>query len=111
MSAPVALITGAASGTGLALGHHLLAKGYKVGICDVNEPLLTSVAGKINSSSATHNRVLARVLDITDYNAHAAFFRDVFVWLGGRLDYFAANAGITGKDSLYKRAHWMEVDA
>jgi 15-hydroxyprostaglandin dehydrogenase (NAD) len=112
---PVALITGAAAGLGLALTKHLVAKGWKVGMCDINGLLGDKEASAINDdTSNTHlssnDRVFFRRVDITDYTAQAAFFREVFEWGGGRIDYFAANAGIAEKDSLFKRADRMAVD-
>lgn len=104
---PVALITGAASGMGLALTRHLVAKGWKVGMCDVNGAAGEKESAALNAKSPC---TLFKRVDITDYAAHATFFRDVFEWGGGRIDYFAANAGITEKNSMYKRADRMETD-
>lgn len=115
---PVALVTGAASGMGLALTKHLVSLGWKVGMCDINESLGRQESAAINNDNSTAttthpaggDRTFFRRVDITDYATHAAFFRDVFDWGGGRIDYLAANAGITEKHSLFKRAERMAVD-
>jgi 15-hydroxyprostaglandin dehydrogenase (NAD) len=108
-SPPVALITGAASGMGLALTKHFVSKGWKVGMCDINGTLGDREAAALNNTAGKES-VLFRRVDITDYTAHATFFRDVFEWGGGHIDYFAANAGITEKESFFKRVDRMKVD-
>ena len=95
MSAPVAIVTGAASGMGLALTRNLVAKGWKVGMADVN-----SDAGEKHSKELGPNTFFKNV-DITNYDEQAVFFDEVWRWGGGRLDFLAANAGKDFGENLY----------
>lgn len=52
---------------------------------------------------------LFRQADITDYHAQSRFFKEVFEWGGGRLDFLAANAGVAEKMKLFEPD--QEVDA
>ena len=93
MSQPVAIITGASSGMGLALTQHLLSqddKKWKIGLADVQSP----------PDEILNSNTLFRKVDICDYNQQATFFRDVFEWGGGRIDFLAANAGIVDRQSF-----------
>lgn len=103
MSQPVAIVTGAASGMGLALTKHLVSQGWKVGMADINQ------SRGHHESSLLGPAVMFRQLDIADYYAQARFFKDVFNWAGGRLDFLAANAGIGEQMKLF--AAEQEVDA
>ena len=95
MLAPVAIVTGAASGMGLALTRSLVAKGWKVGMADVN-----SGAGEKYSQELGPNTFFKKV-DISNYDEQAAFFDEVWIWGGGRLDFLAANAGKDFAENLY----------
>jgi 15-hydroxyprostaglandin dehydrogenase (NAD) len=120
-SEPVALITGAASGMGLALSIHLLSRGWRVGLCDRNA-LSSSALSSIEDAqqkyrprstdkvdSQPQRRSFFRAFDITSYDDQARFFRDVFDW-GGHIDYVALNAGIVDNVSLYTRPDRMPID-
>ncbi|KPI39235.1 Cis-2,3-dihydrobiphenyl-2,3-diol dehydrogenase [Cyphellophora attinorum] len=127
-SPPVALITGAASGMGLALTRHLvLVKGWRVAMCDVNAAIGENESRKLNTAtgtssahssnadannnSPTQQRTIFRKVDITSYAQQAAFFKEVFEWSGGHIDYFAANAGIMDVGSLFEPIQRMKFDA
>jgi 15-hydroxyprostaglandin dehydrogenase (NAD) len=114
-SPPVALVTGAASGMGLALTKHLvLSKGWRVAMCDVNAAVGEKESHELNiatdSDHATDQRTIFRKVDITSYAEQAAFFKEVFVWSGGHIDYFAANAGIMDVGSLFQDVQHMKLD-
>lgn len=104
MTQPVAIVTGAASGMGLALTKHLTSQGWKVGMADVN-----TKAGQEQSSLLGPN-TLFRTIDITDYRAQAIFFRDIFSWGERRLDLLAANAGIGDDGSFFNKQQRLDPD-
>jgi len=58
----VALVTGGASGIGLATAHRLLEAGWKVAAVDRDEAALTNLAREL----ASPKRVFTSVLDVTD---------------------------------------------
>ncbi len=89
MSQPVAIITGGASGIGLAVTKHLLAApyNYKVVIAD-------QVPESVGSN----------------YAQQAAVFAKAFEWGGSRLDFLAANAGIDDRESLYSEGVEVELE-
>ena len=95
MTQPVAIVTGAASGIGLALTHNLLARGYKVAMADLN-----TTAGTRLSSELGPNTLFVKC-DTSNYTQQAALFARAFYWGGQRLDFLAANAGIDDRQSLY----------
>jgi 15-hydroxyprostaglandin dehydrogenase (NAD) len=119
--APVALVTGAASGMGLALSLHLLSQGWRVAMCD-RHALSSSALSSVQESQQKHlsqppdksdnqarRRFFFRTFDITSYDDQARFFRDVFDW-SGHIDYVALNAGIVDNVSLYTRPDRMAID-
>lgn len=97
MSKPVAVVTGGASGIGLALTRHLLAKNYKVVIADMNEANGESVSKELGSDTLFHRT------DVSVYADQLALFKRAFEW-GGSVDFFAANAGIDDTQNLYQDA-------
>lgn len=96
MSKPVAIVTGAASGIGLALSKHLLGLGYRVVLADVD-----ATAGEREVAALGTDDAVFVLSDISVYAQQAALFRQAHTWGGGRLDFFAANAGIDDRQSLY----------
>lgn len=96
MSKPVAIVTGASSGIGLAVTEHLLSRGYRVVLADINE-----TEGKKLSTSLGENTIFIKA-DVSVYAEQAVLFREAFKWGGNRLDFLAANAGIDDRQSLYE---------
>ncbi|KAF3387327.1 15-hydroxyprostaglandin dehydrogenase [NAD] [Penicillium rolfsii] len=99
MSQPVAIITGASSGMGLAVTKHLVAQGWRVAMADIDE-----VTGR-NISAELGDQVLFCVTDVTSYSQQAELFRKTFSWGGNRLDLFAANAGIADTQFLHENVY------
>jgi len=86
---PVALITGAARGIGLATARRFLAEGWRVALLDIDGPTLVATEGAL----ADPARVLALHADVADtaqVNGAVARLEEVF----GRVDALVNNAGI-----------------
>jgi len=89
----VAIITGAASGIGLALARDLLAKGWRVALLDVS-PTGASTTAELGAS------VMYYHCDVSSWESQAAAFAATFEkW--GRIDFTALNAGIDDKDDFF----------
>ena len=82
----VVIITGGASGIGLALGEQLHRHGARVVLADVDEPGL-------RRAEQTLIGIDTRVLDVTDRHAVTALVNEI-VERRGRIDYLFNNAGI-----------------
>ncbi|MGK0716074.1 SDR family NAD(P)-dependent oxidoreductase [Leucobacter sp. W1153] len=89
LSAPVAIVTGAASGIGLAIARRLIADGFRVGVCDLN-PLL----GELWANEAD-SQVLALVGDVADPDFRRSFVDEVARAFGG-IDVVVNNAATGG---------------
>jgi NAD(P)-dependent dehydrogenase (short-subunit alcohol dehydrogenase family) len=96
MSQPVGIVTGGASGIGLAVTKHLLTRGYKVVIADVNDS-----EGERLASSLGSNAIFQHT-DVSSFEQQRALFDRAFKWGGNRLDFLAANAGVDDRQSLYE---------
>ena len=104
MSHPVGIVTGGASGIGLAITRHLLSLGYKVVIADLND-----ASGERLSSELGPN-VLYQHTDVSSFSQQRALFDLAFKWGGNRLDFLAANAGIADRQSLYETEEKLDED-
>jgi NAD(P)-dependent dehydrogenase (short-subunit alcohol dehydrogenase family) len=104
MSKPVAIVTGAASGMGLALTKHLLFKGWRVAMADID------AASGIQLSNEFGPDTYFQRTDVSLYADQAELFNHAFKWGGNRLDFFAANAGIDDKQSLYEKNEAVDMD-
>ncbi|KAJ5200039.1 hypothetical protein N7491_009160 [Penicillium cf. griseofulvum] len=99
MSAPVAVITGASSGMGLAVTKHLVTKGWRVAMADIDEETGRRLATELG------DQVVFCHTDVTSYSQLANLFRTAFSWGGKRLDLFAANAGISDAQFLQRNEY------
>src|SRR5690606_10269055 len=89
----VAIITGAASGLGLAIAQRLSAEGVKIAHLDFNEKGLLAVASKLPSKSIPY------VVDITDEVAVKATIEKVKADFGS-VHILINSAGITGQTNI-----------
>lgn len=87
---PVALVTGASSGIGLALTQHLLSLSFDVVMLDINPPP-TELNPKITLFIRT---------DISSWPALASAFARAHEWRP-RLNFVALNAGIDDRDDIF----------
>lgn len=88
-AAPVALVTGAARGIGLAIARRFLAQGYRVTLIDIDGPTLETAATELGDA----DRVLALTCDVSvPEQVAAAVDRTVRAY--GRIDALVNNAGI-----------------
>ncbi|KAI0017371.1 hypothetical protein F4780DRAFT_608412 [Xylariomycetidae sp. FL0641] len=88
----VAIITGGASGIGLAVAASLSQQGWKVHVFDKQEV----------TDGRRHADVSFREVDVTSWAALSAAFDAVFR-ARGRLDFVFANAGVMEKPGFYAR--------
>lgn len=92
----VALITGGASGMGLAVATSLAARGgWDLHLVDLN-PSAGAAAAQSLPSATFHQA------DITDYDSLAKAFKNSFT-KARRLDFVFANAGIAEKKNFYQK--------
>ncbi|KAF2121853.1 hypothetical protein BDV96DRAFT_459886, partial [Lophiotrema nucula] len=104
MSKPVGIVTGAGSGIGLAVATHLISKGYKVVIADLN-PKTGEEAAKSLGADATFIQC-----DVASYQAQARLFKQAYEWGGNRLDFCHANAGIDDRQYLYDENEGLDAE-
>lgn len=88
----VAVITGAGSGTGRLLAHHLGAAGSRLSLADVNAENLGIVAAELHSHGV---EVHSCVVDVFDRAAFAACAKDVSAQFGV-VHQLYNNAGLSG---------------
>lgn len=86
--APVAIVTGASSGIGLALTKHLLERNWNVVMADMNK------------AKEDLDNTLVVQTDISSWDQQASMFRQAYEWRG-RLDFCALNAGIDDRDDIF----------
>lgn len=102
---PVAVVTGAGSGIGLAVATHLLTRGYRVVIAELN-PTSGALAAETLGPDATFIQV-----DVASYASQARLFKAAYEWGGSRLDFFHANAGIDDRQQINGGPETEELDA
>ncbi len=104
----IALVTGAASGIGLALSRALASHGNTVVLADLDETGAVDAAASINSLG--HGLAIPRALDVRDADQCAAVVSDVHLTYG-RLDLMVNNAGvgIGGPVEELSLDHWNHV--
>ncbi|MCG7347140.1 SDR family NAD(P)-dependent oxidoreductase [Sphingomonas sp. ACRSK] len=96
----VAVVTGGASGLGLASAKRIIAEGGKVALWDVNPQALATAKDGIGAAHVV-------ALDVSDQQAVEAAAAATFEALG-RIDVLVASAGITGAT---KPAHEFPIDS
>lgn len=89
-AAPVAMVTGAASGIGLAIARRLRTEGFRVGVCDVN-PDLTAIW----QEELAFGEAVAQVGDVRDPAFRASFVDQTTERFGG-VDTLVNNAATGG---------------
>jgi meso-butanediol dehydrogenase / (S,S)-butanediol dehydrogenase / diacetyl reductase len=88
---PVALITGAARGIGLAVAHRFLAAGWRVAMLDVLGDTLGDAHAALSDTEQAHSMTL--VADVSDAGRIAGAVAQIRTRFG-RLDALVNNAGI-----------------
>jgi NAD(P)-dependent dehydrogenase (short-subunit alcohol dehydrogenase family) len=107
MSAPVAVVTGGASGLGEAIVNRLTGDGYRVVVADIDEPRGQQVSDNL---VAAGRRCDAMTVDVTSEGEVAACF-DAVVEKHGRLDALVCSAAVETRASVVDCAddEWQRV--
>jgi len=100
----VALVTGAASGIGLAVAHELLERGARVGLLDYDERALKEAAADLPA-----DRMLAVAVDVRDRAAMREAVADTVARFGA-LDIVVANAGVVSRFVTLRKIDPDEYD-
>jgi len=92
-SGQVAIVTGAASGLGLAIAKKLTAEGAQVALLDLNEAALKNVASEIGSNA------IPVAVDLTNETQVGNVINQIGERFG-RIDVLVNSAGVTGKTNI-----------
>ncbi len=107
---PVAVITGAARGIGLACVQWFLAHGYKVALLDVDDAELPKASAALAKEQTLSGRILALHCDVARQADVAASIQKIVVEFG-RIDALINNAGVAIFKPLLETTfdEWREV--
>lgn len=86
-------ISGAGQGIGAAIARLFIQQGYKVGLYDINQSQVTSLAAELGSHAK------AGVLDVTQPEQWQSALAEFVAW-AGQLNILVNNAGILYSGSL-----------
>ena len=103
----VAIVTGGASGIGLALGKLLAQYGCKTILSDIQQEALNKEVGKLRYKNYSVEKYIADVTDANDVQGLVSYTLNNH----GRIDYMINNAGITTLGEAYKMTldHWYRL--
>jgi 2-dehydro-3-deoxy-L-rhamnonate dehydrogenase (NAD+) len=107
----VAVVTGGASGIGLAIARRLLASGARLSLWDVSAEALAAVAPSLAQGAPQAGAAHTAVVDVRDY-ASVERARDATLEAFGRIDILVNSAGITGPNVVtweYPLDGWRDV--
>jgi 15-hydroxyprostaglandin dehydrogenase (NAD) len=103
MPVKTAVVTGAVSGMGLGLTRHLLSKSQKANAAEQWRVVLVDIDEdgyeQIKESLPEDLHLFARA-DVSKFSEILAAFNRAFEWSGGRIDFFANNAGVPDRHPL-----------
>lgn len=88
-----AIVTGGASGIGLAIVEHFASQGYNVAVLDVNTDLGNELVSRLASEFAPA-RVVFKKCDVSSWRNQADVFKEVFTEFG-KIEIVVANAGVS----------------
>lgn len=100
LNGKVAVITGGASGIGLAMAHAFGGRGMKLVIADIQQDALDRAVGEL--SAAGHEAVGVRV-DVTDY-ASVEALREAALAAFGKVHVLVNNAGVSITGPIWRLA-------
>ena len=92
----VAVITGGASGMGLAFAHRFAAAGMSVAIADIEEAALTTAVAELTAAGA---EVFGGLCDVSDIDSFRRFAADADAALGPA-QVVCLNAGVAGSGDM-----------
>ena len=107
MKGRVAIVTGGASGIGLAVSQRLAASGAAVAIWDMNEQSMAAAAKTLSGAPKTH----VQKVDVTKIDQVEAAFKATVASLG-KVDALVNSAGVAGKNAMtweYPVDEWIRV--
>jgi NAD(P)-dependent dehydrogenase (short-subunit alcohol dehydrogenase family) len=105
----VAVITGAASGIGLAAATKFVSLGMKVCIADANREALEAAVAKLRATAARPDDVRSFVVDVSSFDEVERLKTSVYEAFGD-VALLMNNAGIGGGGGLFgDRAKWRRV--
>lgn len=88
------IVTGGASGIGLAITRHFASQGHHVAILDMNSDSGPAVAASV-AAEFLQSCVTFYHCDVSSWDEQAAVFNKVFHKQGDRIDIVVANAGVS----------------
>ena len=88
------IVTGGASGIGLAMSRHFASQGQRVAILDVNAEAGPGVAAAV-AAEYPAAAVSFRKCNVASWDEQAAAFKQTYDEHGGRIDIVMVNAGIS----------------
>ncbi len=86
------VITGAGSGFGRALALVFSAKGWRIGVSDINEERADETIGLVGRTGGSGDKYICDVTDPAQIEAMAAYYKDRW----GGVDIVVNNAGVAG---------------
>jgi NAD(P)-dependent dehydrogenase (short-subunit alcohol dehydrogenase family) len=87
------IVTGGASGIGLALTRYFASHGHRIAILDVNPDTGPKAAAEV-AAKHPQAKIIFKKCDVASWDEQATAFREVFHEHGNSLDIVMANAGV-----------------
>ena len=92
------IVTGGASGIGLALTRHFASQGHQIAVLDINARIGAEVVAGVASEYPAATLTF-KTCDVSSWDQQASVFEEVFKEHGDRIDVVMANAGISEQGS------------